>query len=101
MKRKKEMVYKSTKCLHELKQSSRMWYQKFDTCTLRLCFSRSKVDHCLYSKQVSDNFINVILNVDDMLLIENNNEIFKDVKAQFSSKFDTIDIRAANLILGM
>ena len=31
VKGKKEMVYKLNKSLYNLKQSPRMWYQKFDT----------------------------------------------------------------------
>ena len=64
-----------------------MWYQKFDTYILGLGFSRSKVYRCLYSKQVGDHFIYVVLYVDDMLLIRNNKEIIRDVKAQLSSNF--------------
>jgi hypothetical protein len=87
--------------LYGLKQSPRMWYQKFDTYILGLGFSRSKVDHCVYSKLVGDHFIYVVLYVDDMLLIGNNKEIIKDVKTQLSSKFDMKDLGAANFILGM
>jgi hypothetical protein len=46
----------------------RMWYQKFDTYILSLGFVRSKVDHCVYSKEEGGNFIYVALYVDDMLL---------------------------------
>ena len=62
---------------------------------------RSKVDHCVYSKQVGDHFINIVLYVDDMLLIGNNKDVIKEVKSQLSSKFDMKDIGAANFILGM
>ena len=36
---------------------------------------RSKVDHCVYYKQVGNNFIHVVLYVDDMLLVGNNMEV--------------------------
>jgi hypothetical protein len=101
VKGKKELVCKLKKSLYGLKQSPRMWYQKFDTYILGLGFSRSKVDHCVYSKLVGDHFIYVVLYVDDMLLIGNNKEIIKDVKTQLSSKFDMKDLGVANFILGM
>ena len=56
-----------------------MWYQKFDTYILGLGFVRSKADHCVYSKQVGDHFINIVLYVDDMLLIGNNKDVIKEV----------------------
>jgi hypothetical protein len=77
-----------------------MRYQKFDTYILGLGFSRSKVDHFEYSKLVGDNFIYVVLYVDDMSLIGNNKEIIKEVKTQLSSKFDMKYLGAANFILG-
>ena len=62
---------------------------------------RSKVDHCVYYKQVGEHFMYVVLYVDDMLLVGNNMEVIKEVKMQLSSKFDMKDLSAANLILGM
>jgi hypothetical protein len=47
---KKDMVCKLKKSLYGLKQSPRMWYQKFDTYILGLGFVRSRVDHYVYSK---------------------------------------------------
>jgi hypothetical protein len=78
-----------------------MWYQKFDTYILSLGFVRSKVDHCIYSKEEGGNFIYVVLYVDDMLLIVNNMDAIKEVKKKLSSKFDMKDLNATNFILGM
>ena len=63
------------KSLYGLKQSPRMWYQKFDTYMLGLGFIRSKEDHCVYFKLIGDHLIYLVLYVDDMLLIGNNKEI--------------------------
>jgi hypothetical protein len=101
VKGKKELVCKLKRSLYGLKQSPRMWYQKFDTYILGLGFVRSKVDRCVYSKQVGNHFIYVVLYVDDMLLVGNNIDVIKEVKSQLSSKFDMEDLSAANFILGM
>jgi hypothetical protein len=101
VKGKKELVCKLKKSLYGLKQSPRMWYQKFDTYMLGLGFTRSKEDHCVYFKLIGDHLIYLVLYVDDMLLIGNNKEIIQDVKTQLSSKFDMKDISASNFILGM
>ena len=62
---------------------------------------RSKVDHCIYSKEEGENFIYVSLYVDDMLLIGNNMDAIKEVKKQLSSKFDMQDLGATDFIMGM
>jgi hypothetical protein len=78
-----------------------MWYQKFDTYILSFGFLRSKVDHCLYSKEESGRFIYVYLYVNDMLLIGNNMDAIKEVKKYLPSKFNMKDLGASNFILGM
>ena len=89
------------KSLYGLKQSPRMWYQKFDTYIRGLGFTRSKEDHCVYFKLIGDRVIYLVLYVDDMLLIGNDKEIIQDLKTQLFSKFDMKDLGAANYILGM
>ena len=79
VKGKKELVYNLKKSLYGLKQSPRMWYQKFDTYTQGLGFVRSKANHCVYYKQVGEHFIHVVLYVDDMLFVGNNMEVIKEV----------------------
>jgi hypothetical protein len=80
VKGKKELVCKMKKSLYGLKQSPRMWYQKFDTYMLGLGFTRNKEDQCVYFKLIGDHLIYLVLYVDDMLLIGNNKEIIHDVK---------------------
>ena len=50
VKGKNELVCKLKKFLYGLKQSPRMWYQKFDIDMHGLGYVRSKVDHCVYYK---------------------------------------------------
>ena len=61
---------------------------------------RSKVDHCVYSKEEGGCFIYVALYVDDML-IGNNMDAIKEVKKKLSSNMEMKDLGAANFILGM
>ena len=48
----KELVCKLKKSLYDLKQSPRIWYQKFDTYMLGLGFTRSKEDDSVYFKLI-------------------------------------------------
>jgi len=98
---KKDLVCKLKISLYGLKQSPRMWYQKFDTYILSLGFVRNKVNHFIYSKEESGHFIYVALYVNDMLLIGNNMGAIKKVKKQLCSKFDMKELSATNFILGM
>ena len=71
----KELVCRLKNSLYGLKQSPRMWYQKFDTFIRGLGFTRSKVDHCVHFKLICDRVIYLVLYVDDMLLVGNDKEI--------------------------
>eukprot|EP00253_Pinus_taeda_P014311 PITA_14311 len=75
VKAKKKLVCKLKKSLYGLKQSPKMWYQKFDTVIRGLGFTRSKEDHCVYFKLIGDHVIYLVLYVDDMLLVGNDKEI--------------------------
>jgi len=101
VKGKKDLVCKLKKSIYGLKQSPRMWYQNFNTYVQRIGFVRSKVDHCVYYKQVGEHFIYVVLYVDDMLLAGKNMEVIKEVKMQLSSNINMKDLNVFNLILGM
>jgi hypothetical protein len=100
VKGKKELVCRLKNSMYGLKQSPRMWYQRFDTYILGLGFTRSKENHYVYFKLIDDHLIYLVLYVDDMLLI-GNKEIIQDVKTQLSSKFHMKGLGAANFILGM
>ena len=101
VKGKKELVCKLKKSLCGLKQSPRMWHQKFDTFIRGLVFTKSKENHYVYFRLIGDDVIYLVLYVDDMLMVGNDKEIIQDLKTQFSSKFDMKDLGAANYILGM
>eukprot|EP00253_Pinus_taeda_P025977 PITA_25977 len=101
VKDKKELVWKLKKSLYGLKQSPRMWYQKFDVFIWALGFTRSKENHCVYFKLIGERVIYLVLYVDDMLLVGNDKGIIHELKTQLSSKFDMKDLGAANYILGV
>ena len=101
VKGKENLVCKLKKSLYGLKQSPRMWYQKFDTYMLRLNFVRSNSDHCVYVKRTDDQFVILTLYVDDMLLIGNSVKMVNSVKSLLAKKFEMKDLGPANFILGM
>lgn len=68
---KESLAFKLKKYSYGLKQSPRMWFQKFDSFVLNLGFLRSKLDHCVYYKYVGGHFLVITLYVDDMLSFGN------------------------------
>ncbi|KAH9291902.1 hypothetical protein KI387_042909 [Taxus chinensis] len=101
IKGKEDLVCRLKKSLYGLKQSPRMWNQKFDRYVLRLGLERSKADPCVYFKHEGEYYVIIVLYVDDMLLIGNSKKLVSHVKSQLSSHFDMKDLGAAKFILGM
>ena len=61
VKGKKELVCRLKNSMYGLKQSPRMWYQRFDTYILGLGFTRRKTNHCVYFKLVGEHLIYLVL----------------------------------------
>ncbi|MBY3556005.1 hypothetical protein HGI15_21915, partial [Modestobacter lapidis] len=98
---KENLVCKLEKSLYGLKQSPRMWYQKFDSYAQQIGFTRSHADHCVYVKREGEMFVILTLYVDDMLLIGNSTKMIRTVKDLLAKQFEMKDLGAANFILGM
>jgi len=101
--RNKKFVCRLKKSLYGLKQSPRQWYKKFDSFMLSQKYLRSKYDHRVYFKQLSNGmFIILVLYVDDMLLASKSIDEINRLKTQMARTFDMKDLgAAARQILGM
>ncbi|CAA7029216.1 unnamed protein product [Microthlaspi erraticum] len=90
------------KSLYGLKQSPRQWNKRFDEFMKTQDFTRSKHDQCVYTKEIShENYIYLLLYVDDMLLAARDMSDIVNLKKQLSSTFEMKDLGAARRILGM
>jgi len=78
VKGKKKRVCKLKKSLYGFKKSPRMLYQKFDTFIWGLGFTKIKADHDVCFKLIGDRVIYLVLYVDDMLLVGNDKEGYRD-----------------------
>ncbi|KAH9800564.1 hypothetical protein KPL71_000708 [Citrus sinensis] len=68
---KENLVCRLNKSLYGLKQAPRYWYKRFDSFIMSLGYNRLSSDHCAYYKRFEDNdFIILLLYVDDMLIAE-------------------------------
>lgn len=82
---------KLKKSLYGLKQAPRQWYKKFEFVMEDQGYKKISSDHCVFVQKFSDNdFINLLLYVDDMLIVGKNtpkiDELNKELYKSFAMK---------------
>ncbi|GJU44583.1 retrovirus-related pol polyprotein from transposon TNT 1-94 [Tanacetum coccineum] len=99
---KENLVCRLNKSLYGLKQAPRCWYKRFDSFIRSLEYNRLHADPCAYFKRFgNDDFIILLLYVDDMLVAGLNKDHINKLKAQLARGFEMKDLGPANKILGM
>ena len=80
---KENLVCKLNKSLYSLKQAPRCWYKRFDSFIISLGYNRLSSDHYTYYKRFDgdNNFIILLLYVDDMLVAGPNKAQIQELKA--------------------
>ena len=69
---------------------------------MSLRYNRLSSDHCVYYKKCESNdFIILLLYVDDMLVEGPNKDRVQELKAQLAREFEMKDLELANKIVGM
>lgn len=97
-----DKVCKLVKSLYGLKQAPRQWNKCFDQVMIKNGFSKSEYDLCVYLKKLKENeYIYLLLYVDDMLLIAKDMTDIKKVKEMLCQEFDMKGLGPAKRILGM
>lgn len=101
-KENQNLVCRLNKSLYGLKQAPRCWYKRFDSFIMCLGYNRLNADPCAYFKRFGkDNFVILLLYVDDMLVAGPNKDHIDELKAQLAREFEMKDLGPANKILGM
>ena len=99
---KENLVCKFNKSLYGLKQVPRCWYKRFDSFIMSLEYNRLNANLYAYFKRGSENdFIILLLYVDDMLVAGPNKDHIKELKAQLAREFKMKGLGPTNKILGM
>ncbi|GMI85144.1 cysteine-rich RLK (RECEPTOR-like protein kinase) 8 [Hibiscus trionum] len=62
------LVCKLSKSIYDLKQASRQWFHAFFQVILKCGFTQSPSEHSLFTKGIGDDFIYLLVYVDDVVL---------------------------------
>uniref|UniRef100_A0A1J3IJ96 Retrovirus-related Pol polyprotein from transposon TNT 1-94 n=1 Tax=Noccaea caerulescens TaxID=107243 RepID=A0A1J3IJ96_NOCCA len=88
--------------LYGLKQSPRQWNSRFDDFMQSSGYLRSEYDSCVYYKKFADDqYIYLLLYVDDILIASKSKRYVDDLKKLLKSEFEMKDLGDAKKILGM
>ena len=99
---KKDYVCRLRKSLYGLKQAPRQWYKKLESFMCEQGYKKTTYDHCVFVKSFSsDDFIILLLYVDDMLIVGKDIFIIDRLKKTLSESFAMKDMGAAKRILGI
>ena len=102
VKGKEDYVCKLKKSLYGLKQAPRQWYMKFETVMGEQGYKKCSSDHCVFIQRFSgDDFIILLLYVDDILIVAKNVSRIAKLKKELSKCFAMKDLGPAKNILGM
>jgi len=95
-------VCRMRKSLYGLKQALRQWYEKFESVLCEPGYKKTTFDHCVFVKKFANNdFIILLLYVDEMLIVGKDISMINRLKKQLSESFAMKDMRDAKQILGL
>lgn len=94
-------VCKLNKSLYGLKQAPRSWNERFNEFILKLGFSRSQFDSCLYVRKMRETVIYLILYVDDIIIASNSLDELIRIKRSLTQEFEMEDMQELKYFLGL
>ncbi|CAM8909312.1 unnamed protein product [Rhodiola kirilowii] len=99
--RKAGKVCRLTKRLYGLKQAPRQWFSKFTEAMLQFGFRQSLNDYSLFTLQCGDDFIMLLVYVDDVILTGTSMKLIQDIKAFIHDRFKIKDLGTLKYFLGL
>uniref|UniRef100_A0A803Q474 Major facilitator superfamily (MFS) profile domain-containing protein n=1 Tax=Cannabis sativa TaxID=3483 RepID=A0A803Q474_CANSA len=81
------LVCKLNKSIYGLKQSSRQWYKKLSDALIMEGFQQSQADYTLFTKGSGNNFIALLVYVDDIIIAGPNNQLLHQLQDSLHNQF--------------
>jgi hypothetical protein len=94
-------VCKLKKSIYGLKQASRQWFSKLSTSLLHFGFLQAKSDSSLFIRKSTNDFIAVLIYVDDVLIASNTLTALNKVKQYLRTIFPIKDLGNLKYFLGI
>ncbi|CAM8880974.1 unnamed protein product [Rhodiola kirilowii] len=94
-------VCKLTKSLYGLKQAPRQWFSKLTEALLEFGFHQSLNDHSLFTLEAGNDFIILLVYVDDVLLTGTSLQLINSIKAFIHDKFRIKDLGTLKYFFGL
>jgi hypothetical protein len=96
-----DFVCKLKKSLYGLKQAPHAWYHRLDTYIQDKGFKRGTVDRNLYIKTKGNDFLIMLVYVDDIIFDSNNTSLVKWFASSMQSEFEMSMIGELSFFLGL
>ncbi|KAE8767964.1 hypothetical protein D1007_60605 [Hordeum vulgare] len=94
-------VLKLRKALYGLRQAPRAWNAKLDETLTKLGFRRCPLEHALYRRGDSENYLLVGVYVDDLVITGTSSEDISKFKVQMGELFQMSDLGLLTYYLGI
>eukprot|EP00250_Pteridium_aquilinum_P019822 c24589_g1_i1 orf=892-4791(+) len=94
-------VCKLHRSLYGLKQSPRLWFQRFNNFMLSHGYTRLQSDANIYIRHTSSSLLVVALYVDDIPIIGSSESVIAEAKAELAAAFSITDLGPLTYFLGL
>ena len=98
---KEHLVLHLHKGLYGLKQAPKAWFSNINSFLLKLGFTSSKFDPCLYIRRTGDQLTIVVLYVDDLIIASTSSRFQAELQRQLSDNYKMHDLGPLQLYLGL
>ena len=89
------------RALYGLKQTPRVWFDKFNSTIFRLGYTVSLYDSALFLRRIDKGTILLLLYVDDMIITGDDLSGIQELKDFLSQQFEMKDLGHLNYFLGL
>lgn len=95
------LVWKLHKSIYSLKQATWQWTSKLSSSLIKAGFTQSKNNYSFFVKGKDDNFLSVLVYVDNIILAGPNKILINNMKQSLHVEFQLKDLGTLKYFLGL